>query len=71
MFGNAKENTLNFTLFMKNVSDVSYSCIDAGENLFVWAMYRFEEFGYDTNKFMLAAFSNLLGEVITIQRIYN
>ena len=69
MFGNAEENTLNFTLFMKNVSDVSYSCIDAGENLFVYAMYKFNTFGRDMNNVFLAGLQNLLGNVLNIQKI--
>lgn len=37
MYGNAKENTLNTTLFARNVSDMSYICIDAMENLYVYS----------------------------------
>lgn len=42
LFGDTRDNTLNFTLFLQNVSLVSYSCIDATENLFVWSIYKYE-----------------------------
>ena len=42
LFGDTRDNTLNFTLFLQNVSLVSYSCIDATENLFVWSVYKYE-----------------------------
>ena len=71
MFGSTKDNILNFTLFMQNVSDVSYSCIDATENIFVWQTYKFELFGNNFNNLMLAGLQNLLGSVLTIQRIAN
>lgn len=29
MYGDLKENVLNTTLFMKNISDTSYFCLDA------------------------------------------
>jgi len=68
MFGDTKENTLNFTLFARNVSDVSYSCIDAGENLFVYVMFKYSQFGNSLNDFFLAGLQNLLGKVIAIQK---
>lgn len=41
MFGDLKNNVLNTTLFMRNISDVSYLCIDAAENLYVFSMFKF------------------------------
>ena len=54
MFGDARDNTLNFTLFLQNVSLVSYSCIDGLENLFVWSVYKYEQFGNNFNNVLLA-----------------
>lgn len=47
MYGDVKNNVLNTTLFMRNISDVSYVCIDALENLYVFSMFKFELFGMD------------------------
>ena len=54
MFGNFRENMLNGTVFMGNVSDVTHICVDASENLFVWSQYKFESFGNKFNNVMLA-----------------
>jgi len=53
MYGTVKDNTLNSTLFLRNVSDVSYVCLDAAENLYVYSMYKFKLFGYDWTNVLL------------------
>lgn len=53
MYGNAKENIFNTTLFLQNASDVLYSCIDGAENLYVYSMYKYELFGYDDTNVIL------------------
>lgn len=55
MYGNAKQNTLNTTLFMGNVSDMMYICIDAAENFYVYSMYKYDLFGRDNTNVMLGA----------------
>jgi hypothetical protein len=70
MYGNATENVLNFTLYMRNVSDTSYTCIDATKNFFVWTVYKYDSFGGDWTQFFLAGLQNLLGNVLTINRYY-
>jgi hypothetical protein len=71
MYGNAKENTLNTTLFLGNVSNMFYVCIDAGENLYVYSMYKFDLFGRDRTNVMLGSIQNLLGSILTINKIYS
>jgi len=70
MYGDVKNNILNTTLFMRNISDVSYVCIDALENLYVFSMFKFELFGMDWINVMLGFIQNLLGSVLTINKIY-
>lgn len=70
MYGNAKENTLNTTLFARNVSDMSYVCIDAMENLYVYNMYKYDLFGRDNTNVILGALQNLLGNILTINSLY-
>jgi hypothetical protein len=53
MYGNFKDNMLNTTLTLRNVSDVSYVCLDAAENLYVYAMYKFKLFSYDWTNLLL------------------
>ena len=55
MYGNLKDNILNTTLSMRNVSDVGYVCVDALENLYVYGMYKFELFSYDWLNVLLGA----------------
>ena len=55
MYGDFKQNVLNSTLFLQNVSDVSYVCLDAIENLYVFAHYKFKLFGYDWTNLLLGA----------------
>lgn len=66
MFGDFRNNVLNTTLFMGNVSDAVVLCVDATENLFVWTNYKFETFGNSINNFFLSGIQNLLGKVLTI-----
>ena len=70
MFGSTKENVLNTTLFLKNITDLSYICIDAAENLYVFNMYKFSLFGNDWTNVLLGALQNLLGSILTINKIY-
>lgn len=70
MYGNFKENTLNTTLFLRNASDVSYFCLDAAENLYVYAMYKFKLFGYNWTNLLLGVIQNTLGKILTINKIY-
>lgn len=70
MYGNGKENTLNTTLFLGNVSDMSYICIDAIENLYVYSMYKYDLFGRDNTNVILGALQNLLGNILTINALY-
>ena len=55
MYGNSKENTLNTTLFFGNISTMSYVCIDAGENLYVYSMYKYDLFGRDNTNVLLGS----------------
>ena len=55
MYGNTKENVLNTTLFAGNISDTSYICIDAVENLYVYSMYKYDLFGRDNTNVILGA----------------
>lgn len=70
MYGNFKENTLNSTMFLRNTSDVSYDCLDATENLYVYFMYKFKLFGYDWINVLLGFLQNGLANIITINRVY-
>jgi hypothetical protein len=70
MYGNAKQNTLNTTLFARNVSDMNYVCIDAMENLYVYNMYKYDLFGRDNTNVILGALQNLLGNILTINSLY-
>lgn len=70
MYGNAKENTLNTTMFLRNASDVAYNCLDAAENLYVYFMYKFKLFGYDWLNVLLGYLQNGLANVLNINRIY-
>lgn len=70
MYGNTKENILNTTLFLRNVSDVMYVCLDAGENLYVFSQYKYDLFGRDNTNVLLGALQNFLGSILTINKIY-
>ena len=70
MYGDVKNHILNTTLFMRNISDVSYICIDALENVYVFSMFKFELFGMDWINVLLGFIQNLLGSVLTINKIY-
>jgi hypothetical protein len=69
MYGNTKENALNTTLFLRNVSDISYVCLDAGENFYVYLMYRFKQFGYDWTNVILGGLQNALSKIMFINTI--
>jgi len=71
MYGNVRDNMLNTTYFISNISDVSYSCLDAGENLYVYAMYKFRLFGEDWTNVLLGALQNLLKMTLSINKINN
>lgn len=70
MYGNLKDNILNTTLFMQNISDVSYVCIDAMENLYVFGMYKFELFSFNWLNLILGYVQNVLGSILTVNKIY-
>lgn len=70
MYGNTKENILNSTLFLQNASKAAYTCIDGAENLFVFAMYKYELFGFDQTNLILGFIQNLLGNILTINKIF-
>jgi len=53
MYGNAKNNVLNTTLFLKNVSDLNYICLDAAENNYVFWVYKIDSFGRSTTQILL------------------
>lgn len=55
MYANFKETFLNTTLYMRNISDVSYVCIDTIENVYVYDMYKFKLFGNDWTNVLLGA----------------
>jgi len=71
MYGDAKENTLNTTLFFGNISYMSYVCIDAGENLYVYSMYKYDLFGRDNTNVLLGSLQNMLGSILTINKVYS
>jgi len=48
MYGSVKNNVLNTTLFFKNISDLSYICLDAQENNYVFWVYKIDSFGRST-----------------------
>lgn len=70
MFGTVKQNILNTTLFLKNVTDLSYTCLDSLENLYVYNMYKFNLFGYSWTNVALGGLQNLLGSILTINKVY-
>lgn len=70
MYGDAKQNTFNTTLFFKKISYMSYVCIDAGENLYVYSMYKYDLFGRDNTNVLLGSLQNLLGSILTINKVY-
>jgi hypothetical protein len=70
MYGNFKDNMLNTTLFMRNFSDVSYLCLDTGENLYVYSMYKFKLFSFSWTNVLLGVLQNSLGRILTINKIY-
>ena len=71
MYSNLKESTLNTTMFLRNASDVSYICLDATENFYVYFMYKFKLFGYDWLNVVLGALQNALGKIFDINKIYS
>ena len=68
MYGNAKNNVLNTTLFLKNVSDLNYICLDAAENNYVFWVYKIDSFGRSTTQILLGWLQNVLGNVLTINK---
>ena len=69
MYGNFKQNVLNTTLFLSNVSDVSYVCLDALENLYVYSQYKFKLFGFDWTNLLLGGLQNALKAIIPLTKI--
>lgn len=48
-----------------------YVCLDGLENAYVFSVYKYEIFGYDNTNVVLGFIQNLLGNIITINRIFN
>mmetsp|Transcript_13315 Transcript_13315/g.22618 ORF Transcript_13315/g.22618 Transcript_13315/m.22618 type:complete len:246 (-) Transcript_13315:748-1485(-) len=71
MYADAKGTIMNTTLFLRNVSDVSYVCIDAAENIFVFSQYKYELFGSSGSNLVLGFIQNLLGSILTIDNLFN
>ena len=69
MYGDLKNNMLNTTLFLKNVSDLSYICLDALENNYVFWVYKIDSFGRDQTQIVLGALQNILGNVLSINKL--
>jgi hypothetical protein len=53
MYGNAKNNVLKHKVFLKNVSDLNYICLDAAENNYVFWVYKIDSFGRSTTQILL------------------
>lgn len=70
MYGDIQNHILNTTLFLSNISDVSYVCIDVLENLYVYSMFKFDLFGRDWLNLLLAYIQNSLGAALSINKIY-
>lgn len=70
MYGDLKDNILNTTLFMQNISSVGYVCVDALENIYVWSMYKFELFSFNYVNVVLGFVQNVLGNILTVNKIY-
>ena len=68
MYGNLKNNMLNSTLFLKNVSDLSYICLDAMENNYVFWVYKADSFGRDLTQITLGYMQNVLANVLLLNR---
>lgn len=60
---------LNTTLFLKNVSDLSYICLDAAENNYVFWVFKMDSFGRDFTQIMLGWLQNVLGNVLNINKL--
>ena len=69
MYGDTKNNMLNSTLFLKNVSDLSYICLDAAENNYVFWVYKMDTFGRDATQITLGALQNVLANVLRINNL--
>lgn len=60
---------LNTTLFLKNVSDLNYICLDALENNYVFWVFKIDSFGRDFTQIMLGWLQNVLGNVLNINKL--
>ena len=60
---------LNTTLFLKNVSDLNYICLDAAENNYVFWVYKIDSFGRDTTQITLGWLQNVLGNVLSVNKL--
>lgn len=60
---------LNTTLFLKNFTDLSYICLDAAENNYVFWVFKMDSFGRDWTQIALGALQNVLGSVIRINKL--
>ena len=71
MYGNLRQNVLNSTLYLNNASNMNYVCLDAMQNIYVWVMYKYNLFNMDFTQVMLGGLQNVLGNILTIQKIYS
>lgn len=69
MYGNLKNNMLNSTLFLKNVTDLNYICLDAAENSYVFFVYKIDSFGRDATQIVLGWLQNVLGNVLSVNKL--
>lgn len=69
MYGSVKNNVLNTTLFLKNISDLNYICLDAYENNYVFWVYKLDSFGRSTTQILLGWLQNVLGNVLSINKL--
>jgi hypothetical protein len=67
MYGSYKDNVLNTTLFIRNVSNVGYVCLDAFENVYIYMLYKFRLFGYDWANVGLGLLQNTVGNILVIK----
>ena len=69
MYGSVKNNVLNTTLFLKNISDLNYICLDAYENNYVFWIFKLDSFGRSTTQILLGWLQNVLGNVLSINKL--
>jgi hypothetical protein len=68
-YADHRDYMFNSTYLMRNVSNMAWTCVDAGENFYYFAKARNAEFTGFTD-LMLGFFQNMLGNVIAFNTIY-